>query len=60
LTFPQGAQLSDPKQLFDTHLESKTVRADFREGEAIDGSHVLAARGGMGARGSAAPAPATF
>ena len=37
LTFPKGARLSDPKQLFNARLESKTVRAiDFREGEAID------------------------
>jgi hypothetical protein len=37
LTFPKGAKLDDPKRLFNTRLESKTVRAiDFREGEAID------------------------
>jgi hypothetical protein len=37
LTFPKGAKLSDPKRLFNTRLESKSVRAiDFREGEAID------------------------
>src|SRR5512136_3012039 len=37
LTFPKGAQLKDPKKLFNTRLDSKTVRAiDFREGEAID------------------------
>lgn len=36
LTFPKGAQLKDPKRLFNTRLDSKTVRAiDFREGEAI-------------------------
>ena len=37
LTFPKGAQVKDPKKLFDTRLDSKTVRAiDFQEGEAID------------------------
>jgi hypothetical protein len=36
LTFPKGAQLKDPKQLFNTRLDSKTVRAiDFREGDAL-------------------------
>jgi hypothetical protein len=43
LTFPKGAQLDDPKQLFNTRLESKTVRAiDFREGEEIDESTLAA------------------
>jgi hypothetical protein len=33
LTFPKGAQLSDPKQLFNARLDSRTVRAiDVREG----------------------------
>jgi hypothetical protein len=37
LTFPKGAQIKDPKKLFNTRLDSKTVRAiDFREGEAVD------------------------
>ena len=37
LTFPKGAQMKDPKKLFNTRLDSKTVRAiDFRDGEAID------------------------
>ncbi len=37
LTFPKGAQLKDPKKLFNTRLESNTVRAiDFHEGEKID------------------------
>ncbi|MEW6603157.1 MAG: DUF1801 domain-containing protein [Thermoproteota archaeon] len=37
LTFPQGAQIKDPKKLFNTRLESNTVRAiDFHEGETID------------------------
>jgi hypothetical protein len=36
LTFPNGAALKDPKGLFNTRLDSKTVRAvDIREGEAI-------------------------
>lgn len=37
LTFPYGAQLSDPHHLFNTRLDSKTVRAiDFPEGSSID------------------------
>ena len=37
LTFPKGAQLKDPKRLFNTRLESKTVRAiDFHESDAVD------------------------
>ena len=37
LTFPKGAQIKNPSQLFNTRLDSKTVRAiDFREGDAID------------------------
>lgn len=37
LTFPKGAQIKDPKQLFNTRLDSKTVRAiDFHEGEDVD------------------------
>lgn len=37
LTFPKGAQLQDPKGLFNTRLDSKTVRAiDFRAGEPVD------------------------
>jgi hypothetical protein len=37
LTFPKGAHISDPRKLFNTRLDSKTVRAiDFREGAAID------------------------
>lgn len=32
LTFPKGAQIKDPKKLFNTRLDSKTVRAiDFFE-----------------------------
>jgi len=37
LTFPKGAQMKDPKKLFNTRLDSNTVRAiDFHEGESID------------------------
>jgi len=37
LTFPKGAQVKDPKKLFNTRLDSKTVRAiDFQDGEAVD------------------------
>ncbi len=37
LTFPKGARMKDPKKLFNTRLDSKTVRAiDFYEGEAVD------------------------
>jgi hypothetical protein len=37
LTFPKGAQLNDPKSLFNTRLDSKTVRAiDFYEDAVVD------------------------
>ncbi len=37
LTFPKGAQMKDPKKLFNTRLDSKTVRAiDFHEGDIVD------------------------
>jgi hypothetical protein len=37
LNFPKGARLHDPKKLFNTRLDSKTVRAiDFYETDAID------------------------
>ncbi len=37
LTFPKGAQLKDPKKLFNTRLESNTVRAiDFHEDDTVD------------------------
>lgn len=37
LTFPKGAQLKDPKKLFNTRLDSKTVRAiDFREDDTVN------------------------
>jgi hypothetical protein len=36
LTFPKGAKLKDPKQLFNARLDSNSVRAiDFREGERV-------------------------
>lgn len=41
LTFPKGAQIKDPKKLFNTRLDSKTVRAiDFFE-ESIVTEQVL-------------------
>ena len=43
LTFPKGAQLKDPKKLFNTRLDSKTVRAiDFHEGDSIDDAELKA------------------
>lgn len=37
LTFPSGAQLKDPTRLFNTRLDSRTVRAiDFYEGVTVD------------------------
>jgi len=37
LTFPKGAALEDPKRLFNTRLDSKTVRAiDIPDGASID------------------------
>lgn len=37
LTFPKGAQVKDPNRLFNTRLDSKTVRAiDFYEDGSID------------------------
>ena len=37
LTFPKGAQIKDPKKLFNKRLDSKTVRAiDFYEDDAVD------------------------
>lgn len=37
LTFPGGAQIKDPKHLFNARMDSKTVRAiDFPENEAVD------------------------
>src|SRR3989442_13648163 len=43
LTFPKGAQLKDPKGLFNTRLDSKSVRAiDFHQGDAINASALKA------------------
>lgn len=37
LTFPKGAQMEDPKKIFNTRLDSKTVRAiDFHEGDVVN------------------------
>ncbi len=37
LTFPEGAAIKDPKKLFNTRLDSHTVRAiDVHEGDAVD------------------------
>lgn len=39
LTFPKGAQIKDPGSIFNTRLDSKTVRAiDFFENDTIDES----------------------
>jgi hypothetical protein len=36
LTFPKGAQINDPDKVFNTRMDSKSVRAvDFREGEQV-------------------------
>ncbi len=36
LTFPKGAQMKDPKKLFNARLDSSSVRAiDFCEGEKV-------------------------
>lgn len=41
LTFPKGAHVRDPEGLFNTRLNSKTVRAiDFYESETIDDAAV--------------------
>ncbi len=43
LTFPKGAFIKDPKKLFNTRLDSKSVRAiDFREDDKIDGPALTA------------------
>ena len=37
LTFPKGAQMKDPAKLFNTRLDSNTVRAiDFHEADTVD------------------------
>lgn len=36
LTFPKGAQMKDPKKLFNARVNSNSVRAiDFLEGEKV-------------------------
>ena len=43
LTFPKGAQIKDPRRMFNTRLDSKTVRAiDFQEADVVDGSALAA------------------
>jgi hypothetical protein len=43
LTFPKGAQMKDPQKLFNTRLDSKTVRAiDFLEGDNVDEAALMA------------------
>jgi hypothetical protein len=43
LTFPKGAQVKDPKKLFNTRLDSNTVRAiDFHEDDTVDGAALTA------------------
>ena len=37
LTFPNGAQLKDPRKIFNTRLDSKTVRSiDFHEADIVN------------------------
>lgn len=39
LTFFKGARMQDPQKLFNTRLDSNTVRAiDFHDGDAVDGA----------------------
>lgn len=43
LTFPKGAQVKDPNKLFNTQLDSKTVRAiDFYEDNGVNESALKA------------------
>jgi hypothetical protein len=43
LTFPKGAQLTDPEKLFNARLDSSSVRAiDFRAGEQVPEAAVKA------------------
>jgi hypothetical protein len=43
LTFPKGAQLKDPKQLFNARLDSNSVRAiDFGKGAKVPVAHLRA------------------
>lgn len=37
LTFPKGARVKDPRKLFNTRLESNTIRAiDFHEDDTVN------------------------
>lgn len=43
LTFPKGARIKDPKKLFNTRLDSRTVRAiDVHEEDIVDEAAVTA------------------
>jgi hypothetical protein len=43
LTFPKGAQVKDPKKIFNARLDSKSVRAvDFSQGEQVPEAAVQA------------------
>jgi hypothetical protein len=43
LTFPNGAGVKDPKKLFNTRLDSKTVRAiDFHQDDDVDEAALIA------------------
>ena len=43
LTFPKVAQMKDPKKLFNTRLDSNTVRAvDFHESDDVDEAELKA------------------
>ena len=43
LTFPKGAQMKDRKRLFNTRLDSRSVRAvDFHEADRVDGAALKA------------------
>ena len=43
LTFPKGAQIMDTVKLFNTRLDSKTVRSiDFHEGDTVDEAALIA------------------
>jgi len=43
LTFPKGAQVQDPKQLFNARLDSKSVRAiDIYEDDSVNGAALQA------------------
>jgi len=43
LTLPKGAQLNDPKKLFNARLDSSTVRAiDFQKDDSVDEAALMA------------------